>query len=342
MLVPFTIDPDILTIQDVDLDGMKRHAALLKFWGILGQLVIPASKESDSRLYESLNKAPQKVQVLWRSALRNYWKCCGKPQFDTALAENFAINDENVCKGIQLLLLDDTRGELWGLATDEYSKVIARSLEICRFGHEDETKIITSSLALLARPIEISETPDGVWKDRFLSFSIASRVLTVVDRYAIKNFMESRASDISGLERFLIKLAGLKTPGKKIVNIYSAYSCDWVSTNGSRTSAAACKLIFEKLESFCQNSLGDGLMEININFSQENKFGKVNHYRYVRFDDKIILLLDSGLQPLSGNVVTKTCPVSLARWMSSEATAYRSDEKKLQEISDFNYKIKLN
>ncbi len=338
MLVPFTVDPDVLREKNPGLDDMRRHATLLNMWGLLGQLVIPANTESESELVAALKEAPQNVRTIWREAIKNYRKRPGNPSFERALREDIPVTDESVCSGLRLVVLEPTRGELWGLPVDAYSTLVAGNVEICRFGHQDATGVVQNAMALSNRPITRNEKPDQVWRERLQDLAAATGVVTIVDRYALKNFLEPSAA-ISGLERLMRNLAGLHVPNKKIVNLYSAYSIDWGLTGSSRNFDSACKQIFGQLEDFCR-SIGDGaIRELNIFIAPDGKFGDVDHYRYIRFDNQTMLILDSGLEPLSGTSVERTCPVTLVRWMCPEADAYRADENRLKSVIEQERRI---
>jgi hypothetical protein len=338
VLVPFTVDPEVLRDKNAGLDEMQHHASLIEMWGLFGQLVVPGNSESESELVAALKAAPQKVQTLWREAMKNYRKRGGNPLLEGALREDAVLSDESLCSGLRLVVLDRVRGELWGLPEDEYSALVARTVEICRFGHHGSTDVVKSVVALLQRPIALREKPDQVWRDRLKDLATASGVITVVDRYALKNFLES-SNAISGLERLLRNLSGLDVPNKKIVNFYSAYSLGWDRGVKSRTFEAACKHIFGQLEEFCMSISHGAIREVNVFIAPEAKFGDVDHYRYIRFDNQTMLVFDSGLEPLAGTIVERTCPVTLVRWMCPEADAYRDDEKRLKSVMEQERRI---
>lgn len=339
MLIPFTVDPDIFSTPTVNLDCLKRHEDLIRLWGLIGQLVIPADKESESKLLVAINKSPEKVRVRWVNAFKNYRKRCCAPLFGDALSADIALEDESVCDGVRLASLDETRGVLWGLGDEQFSKLVARSLEICRFGHEDTTDVVKHALALASRPIAANESTDVVWRQRFRDLATVSRVVTVVDRYAIKNFLLARNPEISGLERLILNLAGLGTPGKKVVNIYSAYSSAWKLCGAECSFYSACQQIFKQVENFCKPLIGKNIFEVNIHIAVDQSFGSVAHYRYVLFDDKNLIQLDTGLEALSGNAVKRTCVVKLVRWYSEEANDFKDNEKKLRNVLAHSQKI---
>jgi hypothetical protein len=339
MLIPFTVDPDIFLAPTANLDCLKRHEALIRLWGLIGQLVIPGNKESESTLLAAIRKSPPKVQLRWSNAFKNYRKRCGTQSFADALSAAAPIEDSDVCDGIRLASLDEIRGELWGLEDEQFSKLVAKSLEICRFGHEDSTEIVKHALELAARPIAANESVSAVWRERFLSLASISRVITVVDRYAVKGFLRPTVNEMSGLERLLRNVAALGTPGKKVIHIYSAYSLDWGLHGSAQTFESACQRIVAQITQVCEPLVGKSILEVNLHLAGDYKFGSVVHYRYLLFDDQNLIQLDTGLEPLSGSVVKRTCPVHLVRWRSQEAEEYMQDEKKLKSVLEHNSRI---
>ena len=342
MLIPFTLDPDVFRESSVSLDCLKRHDALVQLWGLIGQLVIPGDKESKSKLLDAFSKAPQKVQLRWRDAFKHYRKRCGESKFAEALNSDVPVEKESICGGIRLASLEESRGELWGLGDEQYSKLIANSLEICRFGHEDKTEIVRKVLALAERAIEVNESPEVVWRDRFRDLASDSRVVTIVDRYAIKEFMSPHGNVVSGLERLMSNTAALASPGKKIMHLYSAYSLDWKLHGTASSFNAACRKIVETVENACHALRGKSLSEVHVHIAGDQNFGSVVHYRYVLFDDKNLIQLDTGLEPLGGDWVKRTCTVKLVHWLSPEAKAYREDEKKLRAVIECSNRIDCN
>ncbi len=338
MLIPFTIDPDIFLDANTNLDCLKRHDDLVKLWGLIGQLVIPGEKMTTSKLFVAYQQAPQKVKLKWRDAFKHYRHKTGSLQFAEALQSDVALTDRVVCSGTKLASLDRDRAVLWGLEEEQYSKLIAQVLEICRFGHEDTTVVVKEILDLSTRPIKPEERPDEVWRERFHDLAVASRDIIVVDRYAIKDYLRPPQYELSGLERLMRKVAALETPGKKIIHLYSAYSLDWKAHGSNElTFKAACQYIVSKIRDLCRLLKGRALLEVHLHIASDHKFGHIVHYRYLSFDEKNIVELDTGLEPLSGSHVRRTCKVALVNWFAEGSQIHRTDFKKLKnelEISE--------
>ena len=333
MLVPFAVDPEVFNCSAVDRDCRRRHIELLKLWGQTGQLVIPGARETDSRLYRSLNSSPQPLQVLWRHALKSHRKRCGPDLLDTAMSKDTPTALGPACAGVSFVTLEEKRAALWGIPVDDFRQTIARGVEICRFGGEVYTEAFRASSRRASTPIAPGESVASVWDEIFAGFVSASRVLTVVDRYSIKNFIEQqRNGSISGLERLIRRLAGLGTLGKKILHVYAGYSLDWRLVPSATSFSTACKQIASEVEALCSTLRGGSLQEIQLHIAADSKHGSIDHYRYVRFDENTVLLLDTGLEPLSGSTVARTCIIGLKDWLADEAKPIRNDEGSLRRV----------
>lgn len=342
MLIPFTVDPDIFFDSGSNLDIKKKHANLLKLWRTLGLLVIPGDKQLDSKLYEAICKAPQAIQTMWKEGLKHNRKTSCSSSFAYALAQDTPFLKEGEVMGIRLACLDRDRAELWGLGPDEYSKVIAKTMEICRFGDEDQASIVKSALDFTSRPINPEETPETIWRTRISDLSINSRFITIVDRYALKNFTANKfTGHLDGLEFLISKIAMAHTPDRKIINIFSSYSVAWKLFDPSTGFEDGLELLSVELKSRLQRFVGKSISEITLHITRDSVFGPIVHYRYILFDQKNLLQLDTGLEPLSdfSDHDRRTCPCHLYEWRSELADAFRSDEKKLRSNIDYTSKL---
>ena len=341
MLIPFTVDPDIFIESSDDLSCRKKHNTLLQFWSKFGVLVIPGEKESDSKLLISFRQAPQSIQSIWKSGFRHYRKIRCSSKFADALALDIPIRDENLCAGIRLVSLDRDRGELWGLDGDHYSMVIANNLEICRFGDETETAVVKDVIADSMRPIAAEDLPEKIWRNRFFGLAHNARVITVVDRYALKNFINSPRDGLDGLEFFISKISIMSTANRKIINIFSAYSIEWNLFGKGVSFEKGIQLAIREMNTRFQRLFSHSISEISINIASDSSFGRPVHYRYVLFDQQTLIQLDTGLESL-GHIPTnlrRTCPCSLIEWLSEVAEPYRSDYRKLVDVVEHSERL---
>ena len=85
MIVPFTVDPAIFASFSDSRDDRKRHESLIQLWAQVGQLVLLADAEKNSRIAQALLKAPPSIQAPWKNALKHYLKTVGAKEFDETL-----------------------------------------------------------------------------------------------------------------------------------------------------------------------------------------------------------------------------------------------------------------
>ena len=344
MLIRFTVDPDIFSGSATNLDIKKKHANLLKLWRTLGLLVIPGDKQLDSKLYEAICKAPQAIQTMWKEGLKHNRKTSCSSNFASALAQDTPFLKEGEVMGIRLACLDRDRAELWGLGPDEYSKVIAKSMEICRFGDEDQASIVRSALDFANRPINSEETPEAIWRTKISDLSTNSRFITIVDRYALRNFIENKCpGHLDGLQFLISKIAMANTPDRKIINIFSSYSVAWNLFDPSASFEDGMESLSFELKNRLHRFVGESISEIALHITRDSVFGSIVHYRYILFDQRNLLQLDTGLEPLSDfpGYVRRTCPCHHYEWQSELADAFRNDEKKLRSKIDYTSKFSL-
>lgn len=330
MLVRFTIDPEAISASSSNLDKIKKIKSLISLWEKYGVLYIPGDQETTSEINEAFKNAPQPIQTLWRLALRNNRKKCGISEFRLAIKELNPVADKIIYSDLQLASLDPTKAELWGLSSDKYSMTLNDNLEICRHGDESETNQFISSAKLFETPIRYGEMPGAVWDSYFKDLIAASRVITVVDRYAFKDHFTTGAT-LSGLERFLRKSATSACEGHKNIHLISSSPSDHGVPNFPTDLNKAKDIIFDEITRICDYFQNTRIREINVHIVPDRKFSGITHYRYVKFDDKNLMLLDTGLEPLGGEKVWRTCGIQFRNWFDEASQAYRDDDKKLRQ-----------
>lgn len=332
MLVPFTVDPQIFE-NDYSQDELYRHIKLIELWEKFGCLVLTGTSEEESRLKLAMDEAPQPIrkrwQVAWRAKLRR--RCCVS-DFDPESSEEAcsewlaALYDQ-----VQIVSLEETRALCWGLPEDKYSLAREQAAEICRFGHESESLGFKRARTLAHRPIEKGSTWSQVWLERLEPFALESKTITLVDRYALKSLVEHRGSGISGLERLILQLSGLRKGNARNLNLMTGMPKGWEHKNleDSLQRIRECRSVLK----------GKALREVNVFVCEDYDFRDLSHYRYIRFDDHQLLQLDTGLEPLAGDMVKRLCPTNLLPWKQDICKPYWDVEKGLKAASVYDERI---
>ncbi len=346
MLVSFAVDPSTFESPSEEpsaiSDHLDRHARLIKFWRHFGILAIPNTKETDSDLYKAIagSKTHQSIKKLWKTA----WAKNRKNNFDEGLSTALSANDDRLLCGydstLQAAVLDATRASLWGLADDEFTKNISPRLEIFRLGHEEHSVALSESQALSVKPIEPGDTGSKIWSERIASLVDASNEITIVDRYAaVQHFSNSdsnarsRTNNKCGMFNTLerISRSRLRKGFTIKVNFFVAITDEL--KNRFIDEPGAVIGVQHVFEDMVDDPRLRGLRELNLFWASDKCFGAKVHYRYIRFDDKSALLLDTGLESLGDKGAHRTCPTQyLGDWQSPTNVAFRAAEHELRGL----------
>lgn len=342
MLVPFAVDLSTFEIlvdtAEARSDHLDRHTRLIKFWRHFGVLAIPSTRETDSDLYKLItsSKTNQSIKKLWQAA----WTKNRKKNYDEGLSNALSAEDASLLCGydntLRAAVLDATRAGLWGLPEDEFTKNISSNLEIFRLGHEEHSVALSESKALSVKPIEPGETGSKIWTERIASLVQMSSEITIVDRYAATQYFANKDSNTRfkknnncGLFNTLKYISHNRFPIK--VNCFVAITEDLKSRFLDESGAAIG--VQQAFEDMIDDVSLSGLRELNLFWASDKYFGPIVHYRYLRFDDKSALLLDTGLESLGDNGAYRTCPTQyLADWQHSTSSAFRTAEQQLRGL----------
>ena len=320
MLVPFTIDPDIFS-NDYSQDELYRHERLIELWQMFGCLVLAGPSEAESRLQLAIKAAPIQIRKRWQLALTQLRRNCCVSDFDPQSNEAGSDWLTALADRVQIVSLEATRAFCWGLPEDQYSLAREQAAEICRFGHESESIGFKRARALAQTPIEKGTTWGQVWSERIEPLACESKTLVVIDRYALKSLVEHHGSGVSGLERLIQQLSCLKKGKARTLHLMTGMPKEWQHEDLAKS--------LQKVRDCRSGLLGMTLREVQINVRSDSVFRDLSHCRYIRFDDHQLLQLDTGLEPLAGEMVKRNCTTNLLPWRHDVCKPYREMEKAL-------------
>lgn len=323
MLVRFTVDPEVFIGSVTGIDCRDRHERLIELWETCGILVLPGPKESESRMVGLIRNAPVSVQKRWELALKTFRKSISTSTSESLLSSLEEPTSRDLSKlDIQVISLDPTKAELWGVTSDDFSREIKVGTEICRFGHERRTKVFSNAIESRDDPIVIGTTFSEFWNRRLIDYAANSRVIVISDRY-IGSLAAQRDPPV--LVELVAKVACLPHHMRRVIEIYTSID----ETNMSPAELALrLRRMFEKL---ARNiPLESGLREIRC-YVTDGQFGRIEHYRSILFDQKDLVLIDKGLSAINP-VSRQTCPVQTLSWLGDKAEPYRKDFRKMREI----------
>ncbi|MBP6733450.1 MAG: hypothetical protein KA142_01940 [Chromatiaceae bacterium] len=318
--MPFTLDPDVFS-NTYTQDELYRHEKLIELWQQVGCFMVAGSSESGSRFYIALNDAPTAIRKRWQIALKQLRRSCCVVDFDPDENNESSEWISKLSNSVEVISLEATRAFCWGLPEDQYSITKNGVTEICRFGHESEAAIFKRARLLLNAPIEEGQSVHQVWVERFQQLALDSRTIVVTDRYALENFVKHRGAGYSGLERLMMELASLQKGKPRNLRLITGLPPEWSHTDLSQA--------VENIENFCVGLRGRSLRELQLFCGEGKIFCDHAHYRSIRFDDYQLFHIDTGLEPLAGERVKRTCPTSLLPWNHEVCKAYQKVEKEV-------------
>lgn len=334
MLVPFTVDPDIFS-NKYNQDELYRHETLIDLWEKFGCLVLTGKSDSNSSFLSALRQAPPQVKLRWQNALKQLrQKKCGIVDFDPKDSESISQWLAALADHVQIVSLESTRALRCGVPEDKYSLAQEQAAEICRFGHELQSVAFKRACNLAQMPIEKGTPWNKVWTERIEPFALQANTIFVVDRYALTNFFENnKGFHLSGLERLIMQLSGLKKENESQCNLHLIAS---IPKDGKEKWFEAS---IQKIRDFKPLLKGNALREIRVYAINDSEFGKINHHRYIRFDAYNLLELNIGIELLDGDTVNRICTTNLLSWRQEACKPYKDAEKELKAVKGFDETI---
>lgn len=328
MLVTFSVDPDVFTpcSEGEVKEQIFFHKLLLEVWEESGMLVVPNTSEKNSVLYSRLRQANPNVQKIWVAALKSLRK---RPM--TTNHEDVISSLERPTKtalqniSVQILSLEKTRAELWGIGADKVGTPMGHDVELCLFGHERATKAFQASKTLGRKPITPGSTFGEFWATRLVGFAENSRHIVISDRFLAKT---TERSGSPALKEMISRISKLSPRVKRLVEIYTSIEED--------ADFSITQIEREVREALKGAPPDSGLLEVKICVCNAREFRKIEHYRFILFDSLNLVLIDKGLSVFSkkGNEIlsTATYPVQVLPWMLEEMQSYRDDYKSIRHI----------
>lgn len=317
ILVSFTIDADALRSGELPLPlRIAAHGRLLDRWQHLGVLVLFGSRLEETRFFSALGELPQALRKRWQEALKH-----GRRRLSSATGIEPSQIDcveqlGPLARSAELFCFDEVRAHVLGVPEDAFSLALdGGGGEIVRFDCADQADSFRRAAELAEAEIEAGSQVTTVWNERLGPLLEHARTLTVVDRYALKALID-RPDGQSGLRRLLTEIdAGDRA---RQLTLFSASQVEY----GHTTLLAA-------LDDRVKACRRGGLRELKLYLCDDRSFGRIAHYRYLRFD-QALCQLDVGLDVLAGKEVYRTCTFRLTNLSS----VVRSEEAALRESSE--------
>ncbi len=167
-------------------------------------------------------------------------------------------------------------------------------LELVRFGHHRSSDYFNNIEELSEKRIQKNQDVSDVWNTYFRDLSSISKNITIVDRYAIENFLDK--PKMNGLERVIQELSSSNNNiNLKIISSLSHKPNEH-------------KSIISQTE-FRLNKIAESVPETAIAtiklYLVEDYLMKQTHGRWIRFEN-IVCNLDTGVEVLEGTSVNRS------------------------------------
>lgn len=328
MLVPFVIDADSLAPDPAWTATQQRacYNGLLDVWQRIGLLAHDGESLPASRLHRAVLALPQNVRPRWQEVLER------SPLLSTPRwSGNVSINTLGDFADVAgLALVDDARAEVdFGLNDDcdeALKSINGIAVSVCRLLVAGQAKAFQTASALAGAHIEAGDKFQTTWDTRFKALAIAPiKLVSIVDRYAIGQYLACPQTKLSGLERFL-RLLDSDATGQRHVTIYSAWTAELSGENRKSIDDIEneLRIVFGRLP--CRN-----IKRIKVVMVPNTGFRDDGHDRFIRFGD-YVWDIGLGLEVLDGAYSAKR---SSAGFKSGIAVVgYKGVEQDLAGNSD--------
>lgn len=299
MLIPFSIDPEALDYQDMDLSAIVAcHRRVIQQWRKHGVLVHSHGALKDSSLLQMVEKLPQECRKLWKAALSSTRRRPASIPWDgkfpdAELAELSALSEQ-----FDLALLDPTRAHaVCGLEAHEASRIceVLLGMELCKFHSACESNNFSRAEALAKLPLVSGKNCGQEWHARYSGHISQASHIAVVDRYIVANHLHRLfRKELSGLARLLTDAFNRPRHEQVSIKIHSA-----IQNIGKRFSVEDDKALDEFIDNLTTRYRGGGIGKLEVYVLRDKDFSRHAHARYFRTDYSVFGI-DRGIDSFGG------------------------------------------
>lgn len=315
MLIRLAIDPDGLDLTEHDENlRAKLTEDLIRLWHALGILYIGSPQYESSALRRAIEQLPPGQRQRWTNAVafaKRHKLIRSHPVgWDGAFPEGTAswLNALSECVDLAAV-----RKAIYSESSTSPSP--NAPVEISRLDCLTEADSVRSAQAIrTGQKCSRGEQSDRVWDRLFRDYVQHFDRCCVVDRYCVQRLQDAAVGH-SGIEGLL----------SRIDNSPSSNDSFFVTIYSSIARSQTIQEVAARLRRFTAN-LGSRIARIDLHVCNESDFGRIAHYRYVRFQEHHCVILDQGVEILEGNTLRKTHPYSF----TSFDDTLRRDETELR------------
>ena len=269
MLVQFAIETEA-----IDNSATAAHIKrLLDQWERFGILVYPG--RGDPALANTISGLAPAARKLWKTAWAQVVKNNGNAyrrvrRHGPAFEWNKVDTPEalaSVHHEFEVAVLEESRAVDLEVPVGESRR--CGKVEGIRLRDVDVSEEFSKSRTLGCASIDLGDSINDIWSDRFRRFAAHSRQVVVVDQYAVQK------NNLDGILRLLRLLDG-DARGCRV----TVYSCLGGSGEGARRVERRIKAAAARLS-------GRGVASVDVRLFRREDFLRYAHDRHLRFDNGV-------------------------------------------------------
>ncbi len=268
MLARVALDPNVLS-DDLDHDRARMNAAHRELAHILTQHGV-VMQEDNEQFWRLIKGMPQHLQPLWAEAYKRIYREVAPPPSPLSVGqiETEADLDEHWSKKAQVAVVERLRAAYLGVPEDDAYHGTAGGVEVVRFDLVRDSATFQTLESLSASQIPPNTERSRVWRDRFHLLALSADFLTICDRYAGKELIDTRTD--SGLYWILQKVDSCR---KTKIHVLTGV--------GPSYNPVRVRETFESMAAMLRQG---GIYEIKLTLAPDEAFMRHAHDRHIRFD----------------------------------------------------------
>lgn len=274
MFARVALDPNVL-LEDPGHDRAIMRAAHRELARMLMQHGV-VIQEDQGKLFRLIERMPQHLKSMWKNAYERIYREVAPAPLPLSIGEIETEADLDMHWGTkaQVAIVERLRAIYLGVLDDDAYHNTAGGVEVVRFDIVRDSPTFRMLESLSSSQVPPNAQRNHVWRDRLHLLALNAEFVTICDRYAGKELVDTRND--SGLYWLLRKLDGCR---KTKIHILTGA--------GSYYDISRVK---ETLEGLATDFRQGGIREIKLTLAPDKVFMRHAHDRHIRFDHHVFNL----------------------------------------------------
>lgn len=289
------------------------HEELLEDLSVHGHLVFSSSDDLDA-FVAAVRAMPSSLAKAWEAVLssRRVSVEVADPAQYPGLGEvlDTEVLEARMAPAVSLVLVEADQAELLGVPVDEFStRTPGGLIEIGRITTAGRTATVLTARQITESPLREGGNREVEWDERFGPLVAASTPIVIYDKYAGQQVARRYVHDTQhgdGLSWLLSRVA--MYPGRK-VRVITAVT-DGRAKSGDRFDEQVMSLAFGRLLQAVGRNVNLDLVLVPERVRGHGKVERFGHDRHIRFGDRAVLALGTGLQAFATTHFPETITVA--------------------------------